>query len=496
MIENPLLRGLSLTREPGAFTLFIFGASGDLTARKLMPALYGLFRGGHIRDFEIVGFARRPWSDADFRRKVASMLESSSPAPISDPMAEEFLGRVRYISSPFEDAAGYRQIAEHVGSDKGRLYYLATPPGEYETIIRRLGAAGLADGNRFVRIVVEKPFGNDRGSARKLNECLAEAFREPQIYRIDHYLGKETVQNVMILRFGNAVFEPFWNSRYIDHVQITMAETLGVEGRGGYYEKAGALRDIVQNHLLQLLCLVAMEPPNDLHPDSIRNEKLKVLKSVKPIRPERVATDTVRGQYAKGIVEGKEVPAYRSEQGVSPSSETETFAAIRVYLESWRWAGVPFFLRTGKRLARRTTEIVVQFKHPPHIIFPSLVPGPSLANTLVLRIQPDEGIMLNFNAKVPGFSLGMRPVNMDFSYGSSFGGEPPEAYERLLLDAILGDATLYTRADEVEAAWAFVDGIREGWQQREIPIRFYPAGSSGPEESRALPGDGRRWRKL
>jgi len=516
MAENPLMRGLSVTREPAEFALVIFGASGDLTSRKLIPALYGLFRGGHIRAFKVVGFARRAWKDEDFRRQVAEMLESSSGHSPSPALVQEFLRKVFYISSTFEDAGGYRQIAERFGGEPGKLYYLATPPGEYETIIGRLGAAGLAEGparpsqagavafdeqpsptaGRFCRIVVEKPFGNSQATARRLNDCLAGAFREHQVYRIDHYLGKETVQNVMVLRFGNGVFEPFWNSRYIDHVQITMAETLGVEGRGAYYEKAGALRDIVQNHLLQLVCLVAMEPPNDLHPDSIRNEKLKVLKSIQPLSPERVGTETVRGQYAGGIVEGGETTAYRQEPGVSPSSDTETFAAIRLYLDSWRWAGVPFLLRTGKRLARRTTEIAVQFKHPPHLLFPGLRPGPALANALVLRIQPDEGIMLNFNAKVPGFSLDMRPVNMDFSYGSSFADDPAEAYERLLLDAFLGDATLYTRADEVEAAWAFVDSIRESWQEARPPMRFYPAGSSGPEESRALPGEGRRWRKL
>jgi glucose-6-phosphate 1-dehydrogenase len=520
MVENPLMTGLSQARVTPAFTLVIFGASGDLTARKLVPALYALFRGGYIREFKIVGFARRPWRDEDFRRKAADMLQQAFSGDLSGELRDEFLRRVFYISGRFEEAGGYRQLVERFGGDPGRLFYLATPPGEYEVIIRRLGEAGLADAPQrsseapetgvgdeggegspqgarsFSRIIIEKPFGNNRATARRLNDCLAESFRERQVYRIDHYLGKETVQNVMVLRFGNGVFEPFWNSRYIDHVQITMAETLGVEGRGGYYEKAGALRDIVQNHLLQLLCLVAMEPSNDLHPDSVRNEKVKVLKSIKHIRPPAVAIDTVRGQYGKGIVEGQEVPAYRREEGVDPSSTTETFAAIRLYLDSWRWAGVPFFLRTGKRLARRTTEIAVQFKLPPHLLFPSLQPGPSLANTLVLRIQPDEGIMLNFNAKIPGFSMDMRPVNMDFSYGSSFGDEPAEAYERLLLDAFLGDATLYTRADEVEAAWAFVDSVLEGWQEAEPPIRFYPSGSSGPEEARALMGDGRRWRKL
>jgi glucose-6-phosphate 1-dehydrogenase len=518
MVANPLMEGLSETRQPPAFTLVIFGATGDLTARKLVPALYGLFREGLIREFKIVGFARRPWSDEDFRGEVAGMLEASFADGLSRELGEEFLRRVFFVSGTFQDDEGYRSLRLRFGGDPGKIYYLAAPPGEYEPIIRGLGEAGLAgaegpqgdppgggaedrDGRAggarvFTRIIVEKPFGYDRATARKLNHCLARSFREEQIYRIDHYLGKETVQNVMVLRFGNGVFEPFWNSRYVDHVQITMAETLGVSGRGSYYDRAGALRDIVQNHLLQLVCLVAMEPPNDLHADSIRTEKVKVLKSIKPIGPEAVAVDTVRGQYAKGIVEGREVLPYGREEGVDPSSGTETYAAMRLQLDSWRWTGVPFFLRTGKRLARRTTEIAVQFKLPPHLLFPSLKPDPSLANMLVLRIQPDEGIMLDFNAKIPGFSMDMRPVIMDFSYGSSFGDDLPEAYERLLLDAFLGDATLYTRADEVETAWAFVDSVRDGWEEAGTLLRLYPSGSSGPEEARALLGGDRRWRKL
>ena len=516
MLENPLMEGLSTIRQPSPFSLFIFGASGDLTARKLIPALYALFRGGHIRTFNIVGFARRPWDDEGFRSRVRDMLERSSDRSPSPQLLGEFLSRVFYVSGSFEAPEGYRQMARRFGDDPGKLYYLATPPGEYETIIRALGEAGLSEApdrnadapsgpqedrapdrdGRFSRIIVEKPFGNSRDTARRLNDCLSGAFRERQIYRIDHYLGKETVQNVMVLRFGNGVFEPFWNSRYVDHIQITMAETLGVEGRGGYYEKAGALRDIVQNHLLQLVCLVAMEPPNDLDPDSIRTEKVKVLKSIKPLSPRQVAADTVRGQYGTGIIEGQEVPAYRREEGVDPASGTETFVALRLSLDSWRWAGVPFFLRTGKRLSRRTTEIAVKFRLPPHLLFPAMEPGPALANTLVLRIQPDEGISLNFNAKIPGFSLDMRPVNMDFSYGSSFGDDPAEAYERLLLDALLGDATLYTRADEAEAAWAFADSVLAGWREMKTPPEPYAAGSNGPDRARALIGEGRRWRKL
>ncbi len=498
MRDNPLLTGLKIPRQPPPFTLVILGASGDLTARKLVPALYSLFSAGFLREFRIVGFARRDWSDQDFRRRVADMIEERSGEA---DLRRAFLQRVRFVSSTFEDRAGYRAIAGRHADPPNRLYYLASPPGTYDTIVDNLAATrmgGIARSNggagAFTRIVVEKPFGSDLASARELNRRLLGVFREDQVYRIDHYLGKETVQNVMTLRFGNGVYEPIWNSRYIDHVQITMAETLGVGTRGGYYEKAGALRDIVQNHLLQLLCLVAMEPPNDLNADSIRTEKVKVLKSIQPLSPARASTDAVRAQYGPGIVEGREVPGYRSEDGVRADSRTETYVALRLSLDSWRWSGVPFFLRTGKRLARRTTEIGVQFKLPPHIVFERLAVSPTLANTLVMRIQPDEGISLSFNAKVPGFGADMRPVNMDFSYGASFGDEPPEAYERLLLDALLGDATLYTRGDEVEAAWRFVDSVSASWAEG-APVE-YPAGSSGPEEARRLIGEARRWRKL
>lgn len=496
MSENPLRYGLGISREPDPFTLVIFGASGDLTRRKLIPALFSLFSDGYLINFRIVGFARRNWSDTDFRSRAAEAIGETGPGAGED-MKAAFLKRIFYISSSFEDKAGYQQIVRRHRSNANMLYYLATPPSSYEGIIRSLGAKGLAGREKgFTRLIIEKPFGSDLASARALNRVLATVFNEEQIYRIDHYLGKETVQNMLVFRFGNGVFEPVWNSRYVDHVQITMAETAGVGTRGAYYEQAGALRDIVQNHLLQLLCLVAMEPPNDLAPDSIRDEKLKVLRAVQPIRPERILTDTVRGQYLRGIIAGEKVPGYREEAGVSPDSRTETYAALKLAIDSWRWSGVPFYLRTGKRLARRVTEIVVQFKHPPHLLFEGLRSSFSAANRLVIRIQPEEGIMLSVNAKTPGFTSNMRPVHMDFSYGAHFGLESPEAYERLLLDAMLGDTTLYTRWDETETAWRLSGGILDGWAQQEA-VGFYPAGSSGPEEARALfERTDQRWRKL
>jgi glucose-6-phosphate 1-dehydrogenase len=365
--------------------------------------------------------------------------------------------------------------------------------------LSRIRDSGLADQSRgFSRIIVEKPLGRDLESARRLNEQIASAFPEEQIYRIDHYLGKETVQNIMLLRFGNEIYEPVWNNRYVDHVQITMAETIGVESRGRYYESAGALRDMMQNHVLQLLCLVAMEPPVDQHPDSVRDEKLKVLKSLKPIRGERVERETVRAQYGRGIVEGAQVPAYREEEGVDPASGVETYAALRVFLDSWRWAGVPFYLRTGKRLSRRTTEISIHFKKPPLALFGDRDAPPAPPNVLAFRIQPHEGITTSFNAKVPGYATEMRAVNMDFSYGSTFGEELPEAYERLLLDAMVGDSTLFMRKDEVDAAWAFITDILDGWRERAGPeLVTYRAGTSGPEVAARLLGTaGRRWRRL
>ena len=499
MQENPLAAGLGLPREPPPLSLVIFGASGDLTRRKLIPALFSLHMKGSAARMRITGFARRDWTTETFRARVRAMLDAED-APAA-PAAEKdaFAARVQFVRSSFEDREGYAALGAIAPDCPNRLFYLATPPDAYQSIAEHIREAGLSDQSRgYSRIIVEKPLGRDLASARALNESFARGFPEHQIYRIDHYLGKETVQNIMLLRFGNEIFEPVWNNRYVDHVQITMAETIGVEARGRCYEGAGALRDMIQNHMLQLLSLVAMEPPVDLDPDSVRDEKVKVLKSIKPIRADGVAAETVRAQYAAGIAEGTEVPGYRQEPDVAPDSSTETYAALRVSLDSWRWAGVPFLLRTGKRLSRRATEISVHFKRPPLNLFGGRARFSAQPNVLVLRIQPREGITLGFNAKIPGYASDMRTVAMDFAYGSAFAEDLPEAYERLLLDAMVGDSTLFMRKDEVDSAWQFVTGILEGWaEEGAAALSFYGAGSSGPEEaSRLLASEERRWRRL
>ena len=493
------MAGLGLPREPRPLSLVIFGASGDLTRRKLVPALFSLYLKGSVPGVRIVGFARREWDTAKFRSLVRGWLDSDDAPAASAELKDAFVSGIGFIRSSFESPDGYAQIGTEYAQPSNRVFYLATPPDAYQTIVERISSAGLTDQSRgFSRIIVEKPLGRDLASARSLNERIATAFPEEQIYRIDHYLGKETVQNIMLMRFGNRIFEPVWNNRYVDHVQITMAETIGVGTRGRYYESAGALRDMMQNHMLQLLSLVAMEPPVDLDPDSIHDEKVKVLKSIAPITGSRVATETVRGQYEKGIVEGTEAPGYRQEEGVAPASCTETFAAIRVFLDSWRWAGVPFLLRTGKRLSRRTTEISLHFKRPPLLLFAEKEPAATPPNVLTFRIQPQEGITMSFNSKIPGPTTEMRTVNMDFSYGSAFGEELPDAYERLLLDAMLGDSTLYMRKDEVDSAWKFITEILSGWQSTGTPaVSPYRAGSAGPETTAALLGSPeRRWRRL
>ncbi len=418
-------------------------------------------------------------------------------ADVDPSVKQNFLERLDYISSTFEDEEGYRKINGQCDGFANRLYYLSTPPDAYESIIANLGKLGLSDERGgYTRIVVEKPFGRDLATARALNASLAAHFREEQIFRIDHYLGKETVQNIMLLRFGNGIFEPIWNNRYIDHIQITVAERIGVGTRANYYEQAGTIRDMVQNHLFQLLSLTTMEPPNDLGPNTIRSEKVKIIRSLRPITHRLVQSHTVRAQYAGGFVDGEQVPGYREENGVNPESRTETYVALKLYLDTWRWAGVPIFVRSGKRLARRLTEISVHFKEPPHQIFHSSHREMN-RNILIMRIQPDEGLTLNLNVKVPGYQADMRPVNMDFAYGSAFGEEVPEAYERLLLDAFVGDSTLYNRRDEIEASWSFITRILQGWERDSSPLPLYLPGGSGPEESRLMiQAEGRRWRKI
>jgi glucose-6-phosphate 1-dehydrogenase len=513
-LENPLRSGLAIERVPEPCLLVVFGATGDLTSRKILPAVYNLRRAGLLpAETSVVGFSRRPLTDTDFRKLMRTSVEANSRVKVEEGLWNDFAEGLFYQPGDFADRAAYRELAERLeqvdaarGTRGNRFYYLATPPSAYEEIIANLGRAGLqrqGDGEGWARIVVEKPFGHDLESAGELNDALVKVFDESQVYRIDHYLGKETVRNLMVFRFGNGIFEPLWNRRYVDHVQITVAEDLGIEGRGEFYEQAGASRDILQNHLLQLLSLVAMEPPIAFEADALRDEKVRVLRAVDTNWTEaRARADVVRAQYTDGWVGDKHVVGYRQEDEVAPDSKTETFVALKLEVQNWRWADVPFYLRTGKRMARRATEIAIQFKLPPLMLFGESATPPE-PNLLALRIQPDEGIMLRFAAKVPELGLDVRSVNMDFTYGQSFARDAPEAYETLLLDAMLGDASLFTRADEVEAAWGIVTPLINVWQQwdkegsPDSDICFYEAGSWGPENAdRLLEHDGRRWRRL
>ncbi len=486
-------------------TIVIFGATGDLTRRKLVPALYNLRREGLLHaNTTILGFARRDWSDEYFRTLLFDEGSKHSRASLEGGDWPGFISRVSYIRSTFEDAEGYSALAERLdaidaeqGTSGNRLFYLATPPESYEDIINNLGAAGLANSPNggWTRIIVEKPFGHDLESALHLNKVVHDVFEERQVYRIDHYLGKETVQNLLVLRFANGIFEPLWNRRYIDHVQITVAESIGVEGRGGYYEQAGAIRDMVQNHMMQLLSLTAMEPPvGGASADAVRDEKVKVLRAVRPIAPADVNKISVRGRYSAGP---GTAPAYLDETGVQANSTTETYVAMRFEIESWRWAGVPFYLRTGKRMPVRASEITVVFKSAPLLLFQDGPMSRSAPNELSIRIQPNEGIALRFNSKVPGQAGDIRPVTMNFNYVDAFGGESPEAYERLLLDAMTGDTTLFTRSDEVETSWSLINPIIEGWKTLGSPIHEYVGGSWGPDASHEFIGaSGRSWRRL
>ena len=501
-VQAPLQERMRSPCVPDPLAMVIFGATGDLTRRKLMPALFRLFREGLLPDgFAVVGVALDELGDGEFRERMHAAVTEFAGRP-DDGAWERFADSLSYISSRFEDPGGFARLADALAdrqrdAPSHRLFYLAIPPGAIEQVVEQLRAAGLVHdptADSWARIIVEKPFGRDLASARELNAVLQRAFDESQIFRIDHYLGKETVQNLLVFRFANVIWEPVWNRNYVDHVQITVAETVGVGQRAGYYDRAGALRDMVQSHLFQLLMIVGMEPPTSYDPDSIRTEKVKVLRAVRPIRAEGIAEETVRGQYAAGVVQGVAVEGYGDEPGVAAGSRMETFAALRLWVDNWRWAGVPFYLRTGKHLADRATEIAIQFRPAPNPILDTVEQDCPDPNTLILRIQPEEGISLFFEAKVPGLSGPLRPVSMDFSYQNSFTGTSPEAYERLLLDAMLGDATLFARCDEVEAAWELVTPILEAWEAGGEPA-MYPAGSWGPETAdRLLAGDGRAWR--
>jgi len=488
--------------DPCAFV--VFGAMGDLTRRKLLPALYNLQANGLLpREFAFVGVARRALDDAAYRDYAAAAAHELASRPAGAAPQADFTARVHYVKGDFEDPATYEAIAktlahaahEH-GTQGNALFYLATPPGEFSIIVRGLAGAGLTRQDAgWRRVVVEKPFGHDLESARALNRELTGVLAEGQIFRIDHYLGKETVQNLMVFRFANGMFEPIWNRRYVDHVQITVAEELGVEGRGAYYEQAGVVRDLVQNHMLQLLALVAMEPPSTLAPEAVRNEKVKVLEAIRSMEPEQVLRDAVRGQYGAGVVEGKKVPAYRDEPGVSPTSQTETFAALRLLVENWRWAGVPFYLRSGKRLARRDTQISIQLRRPPLLLFEEAGIAQIEPNRIDVLVQPEEAISISMKAKRPGPAIVLEQVKLDFSY-ARFGPLPPATgYERLLHDVMVGDPGLFHRADLVEASWRIVTPVLDLWST--LPARDFPsydAGSWGPAASfELLARDGRRW---
>jgi glucose-6-phosphate 1-dehydrogenase len=502
-LANPLRAGPRLARVPEPSTLVIFGGSGDLTSRKLLPALYNLALQRLLPSaFAVVGTGRSPSADERFRAELREAVAAfSRTKPLNEEVWSSFAENVRYV--PTAGPEGYAELAatldridRDLGTQGNRLFYLATPPRAYEPIVREIGAHGLARTAGWARVVVEKPFGHDLPSAMRLSERLHDVFREEQVFRIDHYLGKETVQNILVLRFANAIFEPLWTRQYVDHVQITVAEALGVEERGEYYESAGAARDVVQNHLLQLLALVAMEPPVAFDADAVRDEKMKVLRAMRPIGQGEVGERTVRGQYAGGFIEGTRVRGYREEPGVAALSGTETYVALKCFVDNWRWEGTPFYLRTGKRLPKRATEIALQFRAAPHQVFSRDASAGLDANTLVLRIQPDEGISLKFGAKVPVQGVRIRSVNMDFVYGASFMVDAPDAYETLILDALRGDATLFTRRDEVEQQWRLVDPILEGWTAGQADLPAYAAGTWGPAEADLLIArDGRAWRK-
>jgi glucose-6-phosphate 1-dehydrogenase len=504
--ENPLRVGLKQAKTPEPLILVIFGASGDLTQRKLVPALYQLKKEGRLpAEMTIVGVARREWSHDYFREQMKEGIEEFSDGIGKEELWNDFAEGLFYCAGNMDEAESYQKLKAFLeeldgkrGTRGNRVFYLAVSPKFFPPAIKQLGAAGMLEDSLKHRLVIEKPFGKDLSSAQVLNRIVQKVCKEEQIYRIDHYLGKETVQNLMVFRFANAIFEPLWNRNYVDNIQITVAETVGVEERAGYYETAGALRDMVQNHLLQLFCLTAMETPNGVNADSIRGEKVKVLQSTRLADVKNLEKSAIRGQYSAGWMKGKSIPGYRDEKDVNPDSTTPTFVALKLMVDNWRWQGVPFYLRTGKRLPKKVSEIAIQFKDVPLTIFPSAAQQTN-PNILALRIQPNEGISLRFEAKVPGSELRTRTVDMDFSYGSSFGIATADAYHRLLLDCMLGDQTLFTRADEVEEAWRIVTPALTAWDAPSAPdsVPLYEAGTWQPPEAEFLLNrDGRKWRRL
>lgn len=507
-MDNPLRAGMRLERTAEPCTVVIFGATGDLTKRKLVPALYRLVQERLLPgEFAIVGAARSEMSHDEFRSRMKEAVAQFSEAKhVDERVWNSFAQQLYYLPINIDQPEDYNRLSDLLNqidreraTQGNRVFYLSTAPALYAEAVKQLGQSGLANQSKgWRRVIIEKPFGTDLSSAKQLNRDVHEHINESQIYRIDHYLGKETVQNLLVLRFANGIYEPLWNRQYIDHVQITNAETVGVEGRGGYYDNAGVVRDMIQNHVFQVLSLVAMEPPASLNAESVRDEKIKAMMAVRPFTSERVRKECVRGQYGTGAIAGKPVPGYRAEEGVPPDSATETFAMVTIYFDNWRWSGVPFYIRSGKRLAKRVTEVAIQFKDAPHQLFGRELMERVTPNQLVIRIQPDEGITLRFGAKVPGQVTRVRDVNMDFRYGASFGLQLAEAYERLLLDCMVGDPTLYARTDMTERAWEIVMPILEEWAgtKAEAPLPNYEAGSWGPQATHdLLEAEGRRWRR-
>ncbi len=506
---NPLREGLEQERVPEASCLVIFGASGDLTQRKLIPGLYSLAHEGLLPPGQtIIGYARPDYSDEAFRMSMREACDKHARTrPVDEAIWENFAKGLFYVKGEFGEPDGYLRLVKKLeecdrsrGTGGRRIYYLAVPPQFFPVIAETLAAKGMVhDPERdgpYTRVIIEKPFGHDLQSARELNRVAVSIFRERQVFRIDHYLGKETVQNLLVLRFGNGIFEPFWNRQYIDHVQCTVAESIGIEKRGTYFESAGIARDIIQNHMLQLVSLIGMEPPVAFEANAVRDEKVKVLRALREFPRGREYEFAVRGQYVEGSVLGEKTATYRQEPNVDPNSRVETFAAMKVFIDNWRWADVPFYIRAGKRLPKRVTDISIHFRPAPYPLFHKMTGVKMSSNVLAIRIQPDEGISLKFDSKLPGPTVRIAPVTMEFRYATSFGAEPPEAYERLLLETMLGDSTLFARRDEVETAWGWLDPLLAKWAADPNPPDWYPAGTWGPESAEALiERDGRKWRR-